>query len=74
MKSLDWVLCICYYVQVWKDKNKNVLAFLDSENKVNTMTPAYAAQLGLKVQKINVGSPKIERSLLETYSMVIAAF
>ena len=38
------------------------------------MTPAYAAQLSVKVQKTNIGAYKIDRFLLETYSMVIATF
>ena len=38
------------------------------------MTLAYLAQLGLKVQKTNVGAQKIDGFLLETYGMVIAVF
>ena len=38
------------------------------------MTPAYAAQLGLKVQMTNVSAQNIDRSLLATYGIVIAAF
>ena len=38
------------------------------------MTPAYVAQLGLKVQKTNISTLKINDSLLKIYSMVIAAF
>ena len=38
------------------------------------MTLAYAAQLGLKVQKTNASTQKIDGSLLKTYSMVIAGF
>ena len=32
------------------------------------------AQLGLKVQKRNVGAQKIDGSLLATYGIIIAAF
>ena len=38
------------------------------------MTLAYVAQLGLKVQKINVGAPKINKSLLKIYDILIAVF
>ena len=34
----------------------------------------YTAQLGLKVRKTDIGTQKIDGSLLVTYSMVIAAF
>ena len=46
---LDRVLAIYYPVQFQKDKNRDVLALLNSEKKVNTITPAYAAQLSLKM-------------------------
>ena len=61
-------------MQFRKDKDKDILALLDSESNVNAMTPVYAAQLGLKVQKTNVGAQKINESLLSTYEMVIATF
>ena len=38
------------------------------------MTLAYAAQLGLKVQKTNISTYKINMSLLKTYGIVIAVF
>ena len=72
---LDWVLCIHYPVQFQKDKEKaTIQALIDSGSKVNTMTPAYAKQLGLQTQKTDVGAQKIDGSLLATYGMVIAAF
>ena len=61
-------------MQFQKDKGRDVLALLNSEIKVNAMTPAYAAQLGLKVRKTNVSAQKIDGFLLATYDMVIAAF
>ena len=36
-------------MQFQKDKNKNIVTLLDSESKTNVITPAYIAQLGLKV-------------------------
>ena len=74
MRVLDEISCICYLVQFQKDKSKDVLALLNSRSKVNAMTPAYAAQLGLKAQKTNIIVQKIDGSLLTTYSMFIAAF
>ena len=61
-------------MQFQKDKNKDVLALLDFRIKINAITLAYTIQLGLKVWKTNVGIQKIDRSSLETYSMVIDTF
>ena len=74
MRVLDKVSCICYPVQFCKDKDKDVLALLNSGSKVNAMNPAYAAHLGLKVRVTDVDAQKIDRSSLATYGMVIAAF
>ena len=74
MRVLDKVPCICYPVQFRKDKDKDILALLDSGSEVNAMTPAYAAHLGLKVRVTNVGAQKIDGSSLATYGMVITAF
>ena len=38
------------------------------------MILVYAAQLGLKVQKTNVNTQKIDKSSLETYDMVSPPF
>ena len=73
LKVLDSVPCICYLIQFCKNKGKDVLALLDFGSKINAMTPAYAAYLGLKLKKTNVGAQKIDRSSLATYGMVIAA-
>ena len=37
------------------------------------MTLAYTAELGLKVQKTDVGAQKIDNSSLATYNMIIPA-
>ena len=47
---------------------------LNSGSKMNAITLAYTAQLGIKVRKTNIGAQKINKSLLKTYSIVIAAF
>ena len=74
MRILDRIPCICYPVQFRNDKGKDVLALLDSGSKVNAMTLAYAAYLGLKVRVTDVNAQKIDRSLLAIYGMIIAAF
>ena len=61
-------------MQFWNDKSKDVSGLLNSESEVNAITLAYAAQLGFKVQKINIGAQKINRFLLVTYGIVIATF
>ena len=49
-----------------------MLTVLNFRSKINTMTSAYIAQLGFKVQRTNVGTQKINGSLLVTCGMVIA--
>ena len=61
-------------MQFWKNKNKDVLALRDSESEVNAIILTYPAQLGLKVQKTNVGTQKIDAFSLAIYGMVMAAF
>ena len=74
VRVLDRISYIRYPIQFRKDKGKDVLALLDSGSKVNAMTPAYTAYLGLKVRVTDVGAHKIDGSPLATYSIVIAAF
>ena len=74
VRVLDQVLYICYLVQFQKDKSKDVLVLLHSESEVNAMTPIYAAQLGLKARKTNVGTQQIDGLLLAIYGMVITYF
>lgn len=38
------------------------------------MNQAFASQLGLKVQKINVGAQKIYGTTLKTYVIVVSTF
>ena len=60
-------------MQFQKDK-KIIKALIDFGNEVNVMTLAYVKQLGLQTQKTNVGTQKINGSLLKTYGIVIIAF
>ena len=71
---LDQVSCIYYLVQFQKDKGATIQAFIDLDSKINTMTPAYAKELGLQVQKTDVGAQKINGSSLKIFGMVIADF
>ena len=74
MRVLDRVSYICYFVQFWKNKSRDVLALLNSRSEINAMTLAYTAQLGLKVRKTNLGAQKIDGSSLAIYNMLIVAF
>ena len=71
---LDRMPCIHYPVQFRKDKGATIQALIDLGSKVNAMTPAYAKQLGLQIQKTDVGAQKIDSSSLQTFGMVIAGF
>ena len=71
---LDRVPCIHYPVQFRKDKGATIQALIDSNSKVNAMTPAYAKQLGLQIWRTDVGAQKIDVSLLKTFGMVIIGF
>ena len=51
-----------------------VWALIDSGSETNVMASAYAKKLGLQIQKIDIGTQKINGSTLETYDMVIAGF
>ena len=74
VKVLNKISCICYPVQFRKNKDKDVLALLNSGSKINAMTSAYTAHLDLKVRVTNVDAQKIDGFLLVTYGMVITAF
>lgn len=51
--TLDQVPYICYLI--WFKKNE-VQSKIDSDSKVNAMTPAYIWKLDLKVRFTNVGA------------------
>ena len=51
-----------------------VQALLDSGSKVNVMTSAYMAVLGLRVCFTDVRAQKIDGSMLLTYGKVLAIF
>ena len=63
----------CVYYLIWF-KKKEVPALIDSSSEVNTMTSAYASELGLRVYRIDVGAQKIDGSTLKIFGMVLASF
>ena len=71
---LDQVPCIHHPEQFWKNKGVTIWALIDLDSKINVMTPAYAKQLGLQVQKTDIEAQKIDGLLLRTFGMVIAGF
>ncbi len=71
-QELERVPCIWYPV-TFKDQDQTE-ALLDSGSEVNTMSQAFAQQLGLKIRKTNVGAQKIDGTTLETYGMVVSTF
>ena len=71
--TLEWLQCIHYPLRFRKD-TVGVRALVDLGSKVNAMTPAYAAKLGLQVRKADIGAQKIDGSTLETFGMVLADF
>ena len=65
----------CIYYPVWfQEDQEQISVLLNSNSKVNAMSPAYAKKLGLKTQKTNVKAQKIDGSALEIFGMVIADF
>ena len=66
VRILDRVSCICYLMQLQKNKKKYILALLNFKSEVNAMTLAYIAQLDLKIQKTNISAQKIDKFSLET--------
>ena len=71
---LNWMPCIHYLMQFWKDKEATIQALINLGSKVKAINPAYAKQLGLQGQKTNVRAQKIDNSLLKTFKIVITGF
>ena len=72
-KQLECMPYIQYPVKFKKDCIE-IQALLDSGSEVNTMTPAYAAKLGLRICLNDVGAKKIDGSTLSIYCMMLANF
>ena len=71
--TIERVPCI-YYLLYFRKDSIGIRALVDSSSEINTMTPAYAAKLGLKVRKTDIKAQKIDGSNLETFGMVLADF
>ena len=69
--ALNWVFCICYPIRFKKNK---IQAIINSSSKINTITPEYALNLGLKIYLINFRVQKIDGPTLETFRIVLASF
>ena len=68
----DRVPCIHYLVQFQKDKRATIRVLIDLGSEVNTITLAYAKQLGLQIRKTDLEDKKIDGLSLRTFVMVIA--
>ena len=53
--TLKRVLYIHYLLRFWKDIT-DMRALIDSNSKINAITPAYTLKLGLKVYHTDVGA------------------
>lgn len=69
--ALDRVFYIDY--PIWF-KNNRVWTLIDSNGEVNVMTLIYAAKLGLKICRTNIGAQKIDDFTLKMFGMVLASF
>ncbi len=75
LKLLEQRVINVYPIQFQKEGQlEKVRALIDSGSKVNAMTPAFVARLGLITRVTNVGAKKIDGSPLETYGMASAEF
>ena len=71
--SLKRVPCIYYPLRFCKD-TAGIETLIDSDSKVNTISPTYALKLDLKDHHIDVRAQKIDGSILKTFKMVLASF
>ena len=69
--NLAYVPCIRYLINF---KKKSVLALLNLGSEVNTVHPAFTKELGLPIRLTNVGTQKINGTMLETYRIVVTVF
>lgn len=55
VKDLDKVFYVYYLILFPKNMgNTEILISINSKNKINAINPAYAAKLGLQVQKTDI--------------------
>lgn len=63
-----------YYLLYFKKIQAKIQALINSDNEVNTMTPAYVKKLCFCIRKTDIGVQKINNSIFETFKMVLANF
>ena len=51
-----------------------MLAFFDSDSKINAIYLIFASKLGFSIRPTNVGVQKIDGTTLDTFEIVVAAF
>ena len=74
-ETLEPVFCIHYPVRFKKDADKTpIQALINSKSEVNSIHPSSAKQLGLPIRLTDVGAPKIDGTMLDTYKIVVVAF
>ena len=73
LRPLERLPCIHHLLQFRKNL-RETRALIESSSEVNAITPAYIAELGLKVEKTNIGAQKIDGSTLNIFEMVLANF
>lgn len=68
----QYMLCIWYLVIF--QESQQIIALIDSNSKINAMIPAFAAKLGLTIQKPNIGAQKINGLSQKTHGIISAMF
>lgn len=68
--KLKRIPCIQYLV-IFTGKTE---ALRDSKSQINTISQAFASELGFKIQITDVGVQKIDSNTLETYEIVVSIF
>lgn len=73
LRLLEKILCIHYLLHFKKDLYE-IRALINLSSEVNTITPAYATKLGLKIRKTNIKIQKIDNSTFNIFEMVLTNF
>ena len=71
--SLARVPCIRYPI-TFRKKSVSMLALLDSGSEVNAIHPTLVQKLGLSIRPTDVGTQKVDGTILYTFGMVVIAF
>ena len=72
--NLETLQCIPYIQYLIQFQNNKVKALIDSDSKINIVTPTYVVEHGLIIQKTSVKAQKTDGLPLETYNMVSTRF